>query len=79
MRISNNNKSKGEEDDNNSTNNKKKIIRSIQIDPQLWSDFDKWVINEYGEYKKSLVIEFLIRQYMNEKNKIKENNNSYGI
>jgi len=54
---------------NTNSNNKKKIIRSFHIDQPLWNEFDMCIEEEFGKYKKSLVIEFLIRNYMKEKNK----------
>lgn len=54
------------------TDDKKKIVRSFQIGSKLWNEFDQLVENEFGQYKKSLVIEHLIRKFMIEKCKKEE-------
>lgn len=66
------NKNKDIEDD-------KKIVRSIQINTQLWNEFDKLTEKEFGHYKKSIIIEHLIRQYMLEKNRKDKNNPMYDV
>lgn len=48
----------------------KKTVVSFQCEYKLWNDFDEMVESEYGKYKKSLIIEDLIRKYMAKKNKI---------
>ena len=53
----------------NNNSNKKKIRVSLFIDSPLWIEFDQVIEKEFGKYKKSLVIEHLIRNHMKEKNK----------
>ena len=49
------------------TTNKNKVFASIHIDTKLWTAFDELIEQEFGKYKKSLVIEFLIRDYIKNK------------
>lgn len=37
---------------------------SFQCEDKLWREFDKKVEQQYGRYKKSYIIESLIREYM---------------
>jgi hypothetical protein len=39
-------------------------LASFQCEEKLWRDFDKKVEQQYGRYKKSYIIESLIREYM---------------
>jgi metal-responsive CopG/Arc/MetJ family transcriptional regulator len=45
----------------------KRTVASFQIDYKLWNEFDSNVEEEYGKYKKSFIIEDLIRKYMAKK------------
>ena len=47
--------------------NQKKVLRSIWVDSELWKKFDETIEKEFGHYKKGLVIEHLIRDYMTNK------------
>ncbi len=42
----------------------KRGIVSFQIEEKLWRAFDQKVEKQYGRYKKSYIIESLIREYM---------------
>lgn len=42
----------------------KRGLASFQIEEKLWKEFDKIVEKEHGRYKKSYIIESLIREYM---------------
>ena len=46
------------------TNSSKKGVVSFQIDLKLWAEFDHRIESEYGRYKKSKIIENLIRNFM---------------
>lgn len=51
----------------------KKTVVSFQITKSVWNKFDELVERDFGKYKKSLIIEDLIRKYnekYNNKNKI---------
>ena len=45
----------------------KRGLVSFQIEEKLWCDFDKKVEEDHGKYKKSYIIESLIREYMTDK------------
>lgn len=45
----------------------KRTVVSFQISYPLWKDFDKVIEDEFGKYKKSLIIEDLIRKYLDKK------------
>lgn len=58
------------EDSNLDVNGRpKRTVVSFQISYPLWKDFDKVIEDEYGKYKKSLIIEDLIRKYLDKKKK----------
>ena len=42
----------------------KRGLASFQCEEKLWREFDKTVEEEHGKYKKSYIIENLIREYM---------------
>lgn len=42
----------------------KRCLASFQIETKLWKEFDKSVEKEHGKYKKSYIIENLIRKYL---------------
>ncbi|MDF2736334.1 MAG: hypothetical protein K0S93_190 [Nitrososphaeraceae archaeon] len=42
----------------------KRGLASFQCEEKLWHEFDKTVEKEHGKYKKSYIIESLIREYM---------------
>ena len=42
----------------------KRGLVSFQCEEKLWCDFDKKVEEDHGKYKKSYIIESLIREYM---------------
>ena len=42
----------------------KRGLASFQCEDKLWSEFDKIVEKEHGKYKKSYIIESLIREYV---------------
>jgi hypothetical protein len=42
----------------------KRGLVSFQCEEKLWRDFDNKIEMKYGRYKKSYIIESLIRQYM---------------
>ncbi|HET6717113.1 MAG TPA: hypothetical protein VFG90_08270 [Nitrososphaeraceae archaeon] len=42
----------------------KRGLVSFQCEEKLWREFDKKVERQYGKYKKSYIIESLIREYM---------------
>jgi hypothetical protein len=42
----------------------KRGLASFQCEDKLWSEFDKIVEQEHGKYKKSYIIESLIREYV---------------
>lgn len=46
---------------------------SFQCDRNLWNEFDNYVVETYGNYKKSLVLESLIRREIYE-TKIRNSN-----
>lgn len=45
----------------------KRSVVSFQIDRELWKEFDEFVTERYGNYKKSILIESLIRKYLKQK------------
>lgn len=47
----------------------KRALSSFQCEVKLWDEFDKLVEKEHGTYKKSYIIESLIREYMTNKKK----------
>ena len=47
-----------------------RIIVSFRIDKSLWIEFDDFMTERYGNYKKSILIESLIRKYMKQKNRL---------
>ncbi len=49
----------------------KRTVVSFQCDYSLWNEFDQEIESTYGKYKKSAVIESLIRQYMDKPKKLK--------
>ena len=50
--------------------NNERIIASFRIDKSLWIEFDEFMTERYGNYKKSILIESLIRKYMKQKNRL---------
>ena len=42
----------------------RRFLASFQIEEKLWRDFDKMIEQQHGKYKKSYIIENLIREYM---------------
>ena len=44
-----------------------RILVSMRIMEDLWQEFDSIIEKEYGRYKKSRVIEYLIREYVRNK------------
>ena len=46
----------------------KRGLVSFQCEEKLWHDFDKIVEKEHGKYKKSYIIESLLREFMAIKN-----------
>lgn len=42
----------------------KRGLASFQCEDKLWSEFDRIVEKEHGKYKKSYIIESLIREYV---------------
>jgi hypothetical protein len=42
----------------------KRGLASFQIEEKLWNEFDRKVEQIYGKYKKSYILESLIRQFM---------------
>jgi len=42
----------------------KRGLASFQIEDKLWKEFDKLIEQEHGKYKKSYIIENLIREFM---------------
>lgn len=58
-----------------------RIAVSFQCEKKLWYEFDKFMTDRYGNYKKSILIESLIRKYMKQKNRINtgltENNEAF--
>jgi hypothetical protein len=42
----------------------KRGLASFQCEDKLWREFDKKVEEQHGKYKKSYIIESLIREYM---------------
>jgi predicted AlkP superfamily phosphohydrolase/phosphomutase len=42
----------------------KRGLASFQIEEKLWKEFDEQIEKEHGRYKKSYIIESLIREYM---------------
>jgi hypothetical protein len=42
----------------------KRGLASFQCEEKLWREFDKVVEESHGKYKKSYIIESLIREYM---------------
>lgn len=44
-----------------------RIVVSFRIDKKLWYEFDEYLTERYGNYKKSLLIESLIEKYMAKK------------
>lgn len=53
----------------------KRSVVSFQIDRQLWKEFDEYVTERYGNYKKSILIESLIRKYLKQKKSLAERAN----
>lgn len=49
-----------------------RIVVSFRCDKDLWMEFDTLMTEKYGNYKKSILIESLIRKYMKQKNKKKD-------
>jgi len=45
----------------------RRIVVSFQCDRDLWLLFDEFMTEKYGNYKKSILIESLIRKYMKQK------------
>jgi len=56
--------------DKSHTWNEDRIIASFRCDKSLWLEFDKFMTDRYGNYKKSILIESLIRKYMKQKNRM---------
>lgn len=42
----------------------KRGLASFQIENKLWKEFDQFVEQQHGKYKKSYIIESLIREFM---------------
>jgi hypothetical protein len=42
----------------------KRGLASFQCEKKLWKEFDKVVEEQYGRYKKSYIIESLLREYI---------------
>ena len=42
----------------------KRGLASFQCEEKLWREFDKMIEEEHGKYKKSYILESLIRKYM---------------
>ena len=49
-----------------------RIVVSFRIDKKLWLDFDNYVTSNYGNYKKSPLLESMIRQYMEKQSAIEK-------
>lgn len=49
-----------------------RVVVSFRINKSLWIEFDELITERYGNYKKSFLIENLIKKYM-----IKQKNNNY--
>jgi hypothetical protein len=47
----------------------KRGLASFQIEEKLWKDFDTKVEQIYGKYKKSYILENLIRKFMDSEEK----------
>lgn len=62
-------------------NDRDRMAVSFQCDKELWMEFDKFMTDRYGNYKKSILIESLIRKYMKQKNRLNtgltENNEAF--
>jgi hypothetical protein len=56
--------------DLNSRGRPRRGVVSFQIEMSLWREFDRKVEDEYGKYKKSYIIENLIRKFMQSQKKI---------
>ena len=52
---------------NNDNMEFKRSVVSFQVDRALWKEFDEYVTERYGNYKKSILIESLIRKYLKHK------------
>jgi hypothetical protein len=63
----NSNKVNLENDDLDIRGRPKKTVVSFQCDLKIWNHFDDIVESEWGKYKKSLIIEDLIRKYIESK------------
>ena len=66
---------KNEDIDERSGKPKRGLV-SFQIEYKLWNEFDKAIEQHHGKYKKSYIIESLIRQYMESK---KDSSDSYSV
>jgi hypothetical protein len=47
--------------------NEDRLLVSFRCDKMLWFEFDAFMTEHYGNYKKSILIESLIRKYMKQK------------
>jgi hypothetical protein len=73
MRTKNiNNNTEQENEDLNIRGRPKKGVVSFQCEMKLWREFDHKVEQDYGKYKKSLIIEELIRKFMLSNKKISD-------
>ena len=45
----------------------RRFLASFQIEEKLWREFDRVIEQDHGKYKKSYIIENLIREYMSKK------------
>lgn len=48
-------------------NDRDRLAVSFQCEKKLWLEFDKFMTDRYGNYKKSILIESLIRKYLKKK------------
>lgn len=69
-----NDKGYDDKDLNIKTGRPRRGLVSFQCEDKIWREFDKMVEEKHGKYKKSYIIENLIRKYMMMESE-KNNNN----
>jgi len=57
------------EDELNILGKEKRTVVSFQCKNSIWKKFDRMIENKYGKYKKSSVLEEMIRRYVEKEEK----------
>jgi hypothetical protein len=51
-----------------------RIVVSFRCDKGTWIEFDEFLTEKFGNYKKSIIIEHLIKKYMKQKKDVNVSN-----